>query len=663
MKTSQPPFRKLRGYAFDPSLSQSADTVDLNTIIYQVPWEQLQTDKEGSKKQIGLKGEYVEIIDFDPSINKFYKTVNLNDPYLLAQDGLSPSESNPLFHQQMVYAVVMTTIKNFEQALGRKVTWSPRRKSGSQEREYVPRLRIYPHALREANAYYSPNKKSLLFGYFSATPSDDSLHMPDSLVYTCLSHDIIAHETTHAIIDGMHIHYNTPSNPDVLAFHEAFADLVALFQHFTFPEVLKNQIAATRGDLASQNLLGKLAQQFGTAIGNYGSLRDAIGFTDAAGNWHVKQPDVNDYQRETEPHIRGSILVSAIFDAFINIYKSQVVDLLRIASNGTGILPQGELHPDLVNRLASEASKIAKHVLHMCIRALDYCPPVDITFGDFLRAIITADIDMVADDKKNYRLYFIDAFRKRGIYPKGLINLSIDSLRFQYKPPITNEMQDLFQIIATFLREYLKEIMFEPKRELIYEITKKFMGGNYLGLHRRLTEKFNGSIDFEKLTGIMFSHNPQKLGIRESQAYGDGAPSFQVQNLRTISRVGPDNKQINHIIFSITQRSGVIVENGNFKGHYQPDKQSSPPSNGFDFRGGCTLIFDLYTLELQYAISKPLLDLNHLSKGIHLIDYKRAENQNRYQNEAWDNYNEFHEYFGYQLKDSFTEPFAFLHQH
>ena len=32
----------------------------------------------------------------------------------------------------------------------------------------MQRLRIYPHALREANAYYSPEKKALLFGYFPA---------------------------------------------------------------------------------------------------------------------------------------------------------------------------------------------------------------------------------------------------------------------------------------------------------------------------------------------------------------------------------------------------------------------------------------------------------------------------------------------------------------
>ena len=72
-----------------------------------------------------------------------------------------------------------------------------------------------------------------------------------------------------ALLDGMHRRFIEATHPDTLAFHEAFADIVALFQHFTFPEVLRHQIAKTRGDLASQSLLGQLAQQFGKAIGHY----------------------------------------------------------------------------------------------------------------------------------------------------------------------------------------------------------------------------------------------------------------------------------------------------------------------------------------------------------------------------------------------------------
>ena len=155
-----------------------------------------------------------------------------------------------------------------------------------------------------------------------------------------------------------------------------------------------------------------------------------------------------------EPHKRGSILVAAVFEAFINIYKNRAADLLRIASNGTGILVLGDLHPDLVNRLSGEASKAAGHVLNMCIRALDYCPPVDITFGDFLRAIITADLDLVADDQKNYRLVFIDAFRRRGIYPSGIKTLSVESLRYTLTPSQNSQTVELFAIIGKFLKEY-----------------------------------------------------------------------------------------------------------------------------------------------------------------------------------------------------------------
>src|SRR4029453_4641902 len=192
---------------------------------------------------------------------------------------------------------------------------------------------------------------------------------------------LIAHENTHAVLDGMHRRFNEASNPDVLAFHEAFADLVALLQHFSLSDVLLDQIAKTRGDLASQNRLGGLAQQFGQAIGKRGALRSAIG----------REPNPEDYATVLEPHDRGSILVAAVFDAFLTIYKARIADLLRIASEGTGVLPEGQLHPDLVNRLAEEAADTAQHVLEMCIRALDYCPPVDITFGDYLRAIAPAD--------------------------------------------------------------------------------------------------------------------------------------------------------------------------------------------------------------------------------------------------------------------------------
>jgi hypothetical protein len=133
------------------------------------------------------------------------------------------------------------------------------------------------------------------------------------------------------------------------------------------------------------------------------------------------------------------VLVGAVFDAFISIYKARTADLFRIYTGGTGVLQRGAIHPDLVGRLAREAAKSASHVLTMCIRSLDYLPPVDVTFFEYLRALITADFDFVADDRYNYRTAFVEAFRRRGIFPIDIDapttdtsrTLSVDTLRWQ----------------------------------------------------------------------------------------------------------------------------------------------------------------------------------------------------------------------------------------
>jgi hypothetical protein len=112
-----PTHRYLRGYAFDPSLATQLETALVSEVTFKVPWEPLQR---------GPIGEYVEVVDYDPASGCFYDPVDLADPRILAQDGLAPSEGNPQFHQQTVYAAAMTTIDRFERALGRKATWADR---------------------------------------------------------------------------------------------------------------------------------------------------------------------------------------------------------------------------------------------------------------------------------------------------------------------------------------------------------------------------------------------------------------------------------------------------------------------------------------------------------------------------------------------------------
>lgn len=407
--------RRLKAFAFDPTTAKAYANRRLSDVVISLPWDM---DPEVTPGPIG---EYLEIIDHDPAASAFYEPVDFAAPNFPTDGGLEPAEEDPRFHQQMVYAAIMNTIATFEEALGRPVLWAAEeeRQDGRWTTRFVRRLRVYPHGLREANAYYDPQRKALLFGYFEAGPGSTGA-IPGTTVFTCLSHDIVVHEATHAILDGRHRYFVEDSHPDMRALHEAFADLVAIFQLFSFPNVLVEQIARTRGDLRSESMLGALAQEFGRTLGRSGALRNALGTRDVEGTWRLLNPNPEALRSATGPHERGAVLVAAVFRSFLNIYTDTTRDLFRIASQGTGILRDGDIDPDLARRLAKQAAEIARRVLRIVIRAMDYVPPVAVSFGAYLRAIMTADHDLFPEDNECYRTAILEAFAAWGIVPEDM---------------------------------------------------------------------------------------------------------------------------------------------------------------------------------------------------------------------------------------------------
>lgn len=599
----EPVSRKLRIFAFDPSVSAQFDMASIGEITIAVPWER--------DLQKGPVGEYIEVVDTDPASGAFYHPIDLNDQWVLAQNGVAPSETDPMFHQQMVYAVAMTTIGHFEQALGRVALWSSHRDdTPGAEGQFVRRLRIYPHALRDRNAYYSPDKKALLFGYFPVSVKDAN-NTPGTLVFTCLSHDIVAHETTHALLDGVHPRFNEPHNPDVLAFHEAFADVVALFQHFAYPGVLRDQITRTRGNLAAENLLGQLAQQFGRASGRGAALRDALGgINKATGLWEPMQPDVKALDKTDEPHARGAILVAAIFGAFLKVYRSRTVDLYRIASEGTGVLRAGDIPPDLSARLAEEAARVAQNVLQMCIRAIDYCAPVGITFGDYLRAIVTADHDLNPDDPLGYRLAFVESFRQWGIHPEGMRSMSIESLLWPdlaaaedvkalfMEDQSTDSPEQMVQF-ASSARRVTSEKRLKPwNLDSDRYATWEGIESNAAILWGWLM-KGKGRSLLPAIGLVTEGDNPPATVFRSSST---NTVAVEVHSVRTALRRGPRGGIVSDVVVEITQR-----RRGYFDREVQTAKDASPvplADDDFDFkyRAGCTLLLNPVTMEVRRVI-------------------------------------------------------------
>lgn len=394
------PTRELTIIGQDPSVRRRGRIL---TARVRVPVEELGA---------GPRGYRVQVVDYDASSNRAYKplpaaamgtTAAPADPFLrLTESRLPASQFNarllgsPHFHAQNVYAIVMRTLAHFEKALGRRVSWS----FGGHQ------LKVAPHAFAEPNAFYSKLDEGLLFGYFAG---------PDGPVFTCLSHDIVVHETTHALVDGLRPRLMEPSSPDQAAFHEAFADVVALLSVFSVPEVVSEAVRRGSRFAAGQilniaqltvrtlqeGILFGLGEQFGDVLsGVHGSsLRRSVQLE--------PDPDLLDAAEYQEEHRRGEILVAAMLRAFLDVFRERLTSLGR---DTNGRLP--------AVRVAEEGADIAGRMLTMAIRALDYLPPTDLEFGDFLSALITSDLEIRADDSRyGVRSSLRRSFAAFGIQP------------------------------------------------------------------------------------------------------------------------------------------------------------------------------------------------------------------------------------------------------
>ncbi len=393
-----PTVRPLRVLPFDPMTDRAG-----RSVVANVTFEQLSE---------GPSGRLIEVVDYDATHDQLYEPVDLDNRGVLVAGGLPADESDPRFHQQMVYAVGMRVLEEFERALGRPFRWRGDR-----------RLRIYPHAFEERNAYFDPSLGdggALVFGYFSADEDDPGANIPGQIVYTCLAHSIVAHETTHAVIHRIRPDFMAPTNPDTRAFHEGLSDIVAYLLPFTYHDVVVSEVARVRSDLVSGTPLLNLAEQFGFARGSGKALRSA-----------AEKGEPTDYEQARGPHARGQVLAAAVMAGFLKAYARASGAMIRLATAGRGLPDRGELHPDLVNEVAKAATKSASRILTVCIRALDYLPPVDVTMSDYLRAMVTADTDLYPADTIGLRAGLIECFRERGIYPTGVASLAERSIRLE----------------------------------------------------------------------------------------------------------------------------------------------------------------------------------------------------------------------------------------
>lgn len=327
----------------------------------------------------GPMGEALHVVDFDASTGTMYRPYDPGPDTVVAPKNPEDLLADPGYHAMNAFAIAMRVLLRFEFALGRRIGWGIR---GHQ-------LKLVPHAFEDANAFYSPDLEALLFGY---------VRKPEPS-FLCLSHDVVAHETAHALLDGLRDKFLSPSSVDQAALHEGFADIVALLSVFALPEIARHLIAPIRDDptpagYARKSQLTRDVLRTTALFGLAENMRSDA--SDSRVNALRRSVDIDpdpgllnslEYQEE---HRRGELLVAAVMGAMLDAWVMRIQQL-----GGPG--------PDAIVDLgvvAEQGADIADQLLTMVIRAIDYAPPIHISFGDFLSAMLTADHEVRADDSR-----------------------------------------------------------------------------------------------------------------------------------------------------------------------------------------------------------------------------------------------------------------------
>ncbi|QMU83234.1 hypothetical protein FV140_14890 [Paenarthrobacter ureafaciens] len=289
------------------------------------------------------------------------------------------------FLAQHVYGVAMHTLDIFETTLGRRMPWNPEGRLILKARDLVT----------ATDTGYERGSNTIRFG---------SVDRMGYKVPTALYRDIVAHEVTHAILDGFRPAWaDQLATLEQLAMHEALADLVAILSVFSSRDIVYRQLEAAAGGFEA-----------GQAVDDALLLRSLFDFArDLFARGPLREPFVGavpeNWQQFPEPHARGAVVVGAVLRAVQKLWSER--------NNRFG-------EAQSLHQKAESGSIVATRVLRMVIRGLSYMPPVDVGWRDLLRGIIAADLDMVPEDLHGYREALQAEFSAIGIRRVSLNNIS-----------------------------------------------------------------------------------------------------------------------------------------------------------------------------------------------------------------------------------------------
>jgi hypothetical protein len=360
----------------------------------------------------------VAVVDFEPDSGALSPPARFVAPKARARRGsydvphpvsLGDPDVDPVAVAVSVFGAVHKTIGMFEEpdALGRSVDWA----------FDAPQLMVVPRAGRMANAYYERESHSLQF-FFFANPSGAG-----RWIHTANSQDIVAHETAHALLDGIAPDLYSAISPQSLAIHEAVADLASLLVSLRCRELTRRVLQDNGGRIDNSNAFSGLAEQFAMALDperHY--LRNL--------NNPTRVQDVPGH----EPHELSTVLSGAFYTLLRMTYDELRGDYASKSTPDPTVVAKPEANyvektaiagePRRSTRsnsgaLGSDAKALfvaAERIKRTLVRGLDYLPPGDVNFADLARAVLASD-EASHPDSSTLRAWLVQEFITRGIVP------------------------------------------------------------------------------------------------------------------------------------------------------------------------------------------------------------------------------------------------------
>jgi len=268
---------------------------------------------------------------------------------------------DPRFDVTQTFFIANQSLEMAERYADRKLEWAFEESLGH------PML-LRPHAGKGVvNAYYNPQSGSLNF--FSYLDEASGVRQR-----TGMSADIIAHETGHAILDGMRPNYIQSLSVGGGGFHETFADMTAMLSALNDEHVVEALRLQTKGDLTQPNLVSGIGEELGKSVFGRGPLREAINNHKYADQAFLPYSDPSDPGSGlgTECHSYSNLFNGAFYELFATLYD------------------QASSKPD--STFAGAVAEARDKVGTLLMRSVEMGPVGDTSYREAAMAFVRADL-------------------------------------------------------------------------------------------------------------------------------------------------------------------------------------------------------------------------------------------------------------------------------